>query len=144
MEIKSTRKYVRNAPDKIRILSSMIKNKGYEYAVSQLEFCGKQAAKPLILTLKQALDQAKDKNMGVEKLTIKEIRVDEGPKLKRRLILHQGRSSMLLKRMAHISIILTDDQKISEARNPKKIAKVQNSKVKEPIAKVAKGASDES
>lgn len=118
MEIKSSRRFIKTAPDKIRILSQMLKGKNYPQAIAQLQFSAKAAAKPLILVLKQAKDQVKERALDEEQLIIREIRVDEGPKLKRRLIRHQGRSTPILKRMSHLTIILTDENK-SEVQNQK-------------------------
>lgn len=120
MEIKTTAKFIRTAPDKIRILSNLVKGKTIEQALIQLQFSGRAAAKPLILVLKQAKDQAKDKNIKGD-LVVKTMQVNEGPKLKRRRILHQGRATAILKRMSHITIVL------SEQSN----AKVKTQKVKE-------------
>lgn len=119
--IKSSARFVRTAPDKVRILSGLIKNKNIENALNQLAFAGKYAAKPLSLVLKQAKAQIKDKNYDEETMLIKEIRIDEGPKLKRRRIRHQGRATAILKRMSHITIILKNNVSTkSEIINPKK------------------------
>ena len=109
MEIKSTAKFIRVSPDKLRILTSMLKNKSYNFGMDQLQVSTKDAAKPLINLLKQAKDSIKDQNINEESLFIKEIRIDEGPKLKRRRILHQGRATQILKRMSHATIVLTDN-----------------------------------
>lgn len=109
MNFTSKQKFAKIAPDKIRILSSMIKDQKADWALSQLEFSGKIGAKPLMLAIKQAMDQIKDKGLNLEDFHIATTQVDEGPKLKRRRILHQGRSSMILKRMSHVTVILTDE-----------------------------------
>jgi large subunit ribosomal protein L22 len=107
--IKTGARFVRTAPDKIRNLAGLVRGKNLDYALQQLEFAGKFAAKPLGLVLKQAKAQIKDQNLVENDFTIKEVRVDEGPKLKRRRICHQGRSTAILKRMSHITITLTND-----------------------------------
>jgi large subunit ribosomal protein L22 len=106
--VKSSARFVRTAPDKVRILVGLIKNKKIEDALAQLEFAGKYAAKPLILVLKQAKAQIKDRNLVEDNMIIKEMRVDEGPKLKRRRIRHQGRATAILKRLCHITILLNE------------------------------------
>lgn len=106
MEVKSTRRFIKTAPDKIRILSPMLKGKNYPQAIAQLQFSARAAAKPLILVLKQAKDQVKEQISNEEQLKVKEIRVDEGPKLKRRRIRHQGRATPILKRMSHLTVVL--------------------------------------
>ncbi len=109
MQIKSQAKFTRTAPDKIRILSSLVKGKDIDKAITQLMFSGRAAAKPLILVLKQAKNQAKDKDLKGD-LKVVSVQVDEGPKLKRRRIRQQGRATAILKRGSHITIILQDDR----------------------------------
>ena len=123
MNIIAKEKFTRTAPDKIRILTNFIKGKDAEWAIDQLTYSGKMAAKPLILALKQAKDQIKDKSNGdIEKFLIKEVRIDEGPKLKRRRIKHKGMSTAILKRGSHVTVILTDEKVIKlekEKNGPK-------------------------
>lgn len=111
MQITSTTRFSGSTPDKIRILRKLVVNKTYPVAMAQLEFSGREAAKTLILLLKQAKDQVKDQIINDEEITIKELRVDEGPKLKRRRIRHQGRATAILKRMAHASVVLVTEDK---------------------------------
>lgn len=127
MEIRATAKFVRTAPDKIRILSNLVKNKTIKQALTQLNFSGRAAAKPIILVLKQAKDQAKDKNIKGD-LVVKTIQVDEGPKLKRRRIRHQGRATAILKRGSHITIVLSDNGNQKISASAKATADKQNQK----------------
>lgn len=122
MIITSTTKFIRVAPDKLRILSQMLKNKSYDFALTQLKFSGRAAAKPLINLLKQAKDSQKEK-FDDQTFFIKEIRINEGPKLKRRRILQQGRATTILKRMAHATIVLSDE-KSKKNNNPIKKEKI--------------------
>lgn len=111
MNFTAKAKFIKIAPDKIRVLSSMIKNQKTDWALSQLEYAGISGASPLINALNQALDQVKSKSLNPDDFRILTTQVDEGPKLKRRRILHQGRSTMILKRMSHVTVILTDEKK---------------------------------
>ena len=106
--IQSGARFVRTAPDKIRLLAGLVKGKTLSKSLEQLQFAGKYAAKPLSLVLKQLKAQLKDQNLVEEDFKVAEIRVDEGPKLKRRRLRHQGRATAILKRLSHITIILTD------------------------------------
>jgi large subunit ribosomal protein L22 len=129
MEIVARSRFVRTAPDKIRLLSAVIKDKGVEDAISSLNNTSKYASHPLILVLKQAKDQIKEKDGAIDKFKIKQVQIDEGPKLKRRRIRHQGRATAILKRMSHITIILTDNE-ISNIKNLPDSKAGQKSKVK--------------
>jgi len=108
--IKSGARFVKTAPDKVRILAGLVRGKNLNYGIEQLEFAGRYAALPLSLVLKQARAQIKDQNLVEEDFKVAEMRVDEGPKLKRRRIRHQGRATAILKRMSHITIIMTDNE----------------------------------
>jgi len=120
MEVIARARYVKDAPDKIRILSEVIKNKMVDEAINQLKFTGREASKSLILVLKQGESQIKQKDLQVEDFKIKSLQVDEGPKLKRRRIHAKGRSTMILKRMSHIKIVLQSDKEIKKAIKPGK------------------------
>lgn len=109
MEIKTSARFVKTAPDKVRILSDLVKGKTISKSLDQLQFAGKYAALPISLVLKQARAQIKDQNLVEDDFQVREFRVDEGPKLKRRRICHQGRSTAILKRMCHIIIIMSDN-----------------------------------
>ncbi|AKM82690.1 TPA: 50S ribosomal protein L22 [Candidatus Berkelbacteria bacterium] len=111
MNFISKQRFSKIAPDKIRILSSMIKGQKVDWALAQLEFSGKIGSKSLINAIKQAMDQVKVKGLNIDDFRISTTQVDEGPKLKRRRIRHQGRSTMILKRMSHVAVILTDEIK---------------------------------
>lgn len=124
-------KFVKVAPDKIRILSSMIKGQKTDWALAQLEFSGIAGAIPLINAIKQAMDQVKAKSLTIDDFKIATTQVDEGPKLKRRRIRHQGRSTMILKRMAHVTVVLTDELKDKKSEDKvKDSAKLMTKAVK--------------
>jgi len=118
MEFVSRARFIKNTPDKLRILTYMLKGKTINSAISALKFSGKIAARPLILVLKQAKSQARDLNLNEEDLRVKSVAINEGPKLKRKRICHQGRATAILKRSAHINVFLTDakPQKVAESK----------------------------
>jgi large subunit ribosomal protein L22 len=125
--IRTSARFVKTAPDKIRILAGLVKGKNISKALDQLAFAGKYAATPLSMVLRQAKAQIKDQNLVENDFTVSEMRVDEGPKLKRRRIRHQGRSTAILKRMSHITIILKE--------NDSQKSKVESRKEKPKLVK---------
>lgn len=127
-QILSKRRFVKTTPDKIRLISHNIKGRSPTQALAILDFSGKAAAKPLKLAIKSALAIAKDKNLNENDLIIKNILVNEGPKLKRRRIIQQGRATAILKRMSHITVVLTDEK--SKVKNPKSKRKPSKQKIK--------------
>jgi len=129
-EIISRARFVRTPPDKIRYLVKMIKGKEVNRAISLLGFSPNEARKPLMLVLKNAISIAKDlpsrqagKNID-EPIYIKTIIVDEGPKLKRRRIIHRGRATSILKRQSHITVVLSEQPK-SKVKSQKIIQKYE-------------------
>lgn len=128
--VKSGARFVKTAPDKIRILAGLVKGKTLDKALDQLQFAGKYAAKPLSLVLRQLKAQIKDLNLLEDDFRVTEVRVDEGPKLKRRRIRHQGRSTAILKRMSHITVIMKEQKVIVKKEvkdiKPKLVEEVKN------------------
>ena len=61
-------------------------------------------------TLKSAVANALNKNKQLDEdmLYIKEIRIDEGPRLKRVWFRGRGRADQLLKRMCHITVVVDE------------------------------------
>lgn len=107
-------RFIRCAPDKIRILSQVLIGKSIEEGLNILNHTSRSAAKPLMLILKNGINQAQDRNLDRD-IKISAIRVNEGPKLKRRRLIHRGRAVPILKRMSHILINLH----VIKKNNPK-------------------------
>ena len=61
--VKSGARFVKTAPDKVRILAGLVKGKTLQKGLDQLQFAGKYAALPLSLVLKQLKAQLKDLNL---------------------------------------------------------------------------------
>lgn len=136
MEVKATLKYLRIAPRKVRLLANLIRGKKVEQARTLLNFSLKRGSQPLIKLLEGAIANARHNFQLEEKdLWISEIKVDEGPKLKRWRARARGRAAEIQKKTSHVSLILSGEP---SARAPKrKIAKPEEEKVakKEEIAK---------
>ena len=56
-----------------------------------------------------------NKKLGEDMLYIKELRIDEGPRMRRVWFRARGRADMLVKRMCHISCVVEEIGKKSEA-----------------------------
>jgi large subunit ribosomal protein L22 len=63
----------------------------------------------MLKLIKSGIASAKAKNMEPAKLRIKELRVDEGKRLKRWLPAPRGRSYNIRKPTSHITLTLTDE-----------------------------------
>lgn len=110
-------RFIRIAPRKLRLVANCLKNKKVSQALNILSFTPKAASLHLQSVLKSGQAQAKDRNYA-DNLYIKTIAVNEGPRLKRRRIIHRNRATSILKRRSHITVVLSEQQK-SEARSSK-------------------------
>jgi large subunit ribosomal protein L22 len=90
----------------------MLKGLKASEALARLEFVTKSAAKPLAQVIKSALANGKNPPAGGQapELTIKNILVDEGLKMKRRDTSHGARygGGVKIKRTSHVTVILTE------------------------------------
>ena len=99
--------YLRIAPRKVRLVADLIRNKKLPEAVGILNFTKKRAAKDILKLLHSGMIAfALEHRVPQESLIIKEIQVNEGPRLKRYLPRAYGRASLILKRSSHIKITL--------------------------------------
>lgn len=106
MEIVSERKFTKVAPRKVRLITSAIKRtKDPKQALIILSFLPKIAAIPVRLALQTALADARN-TFKVRSITLKNIIVNEGPRLKRSQPVSRGSAHPILKRTSHVRVIL--------------------------------------
>ncbi len=92
---------------KLRPIADAIRGKSAQWAVGFLSTAANQRTRPVKKLLVSAIANAKDrKNVGIDKLVVYEIRVDQGPIVKYFKPGAQGRSMPQRKRSSHMSIIL--------------------------------------
>jgi large subunit ribosomal protein L22 len=110
MEVKAVAKYVRISPVKVRRLIHAIKGKPVEAGLNILKFMPQKAAGIVEKTVRSAVSNAdQHPDIDVDMLVIRNIIVDQGPTLKRFRARARGRGTRILKRTAHITIILAED-----------------------------------
>jgi|SRR3989344_978615 len=106
-EVTAQLNRLRVAPRKVRAVANFIKGKDVVKALYQLEFLMKRSAPHLIKLLKSAISNAEHNyNMVKENLYIKDLKVDEGVKLKRFKAKGFGRAARIQKKTSHIEIVL--------------------------------------
>lgn len=110
MEYQATAKYLRTAPRKLRLVADAIRKMSPQSALDYLEQVPKLAARPLLVTLKSAISNAKQKNVNLEVLNFKTIEVMGGPALKRWHAVSRGSAHAYKKRMTHVRVILTEKE----------------------------------
>lgn len=109
MEVKAIAKYVRISPQKVRKLVDAVKGKPVEEGLNILKFMPQKAASIVEKTIKSAVANADQyPDMDVDSLVIQNITADQGPTLKRFKARARGRGTRILKRTAHITVILSE------------------------------------
>ena len=123
--ITASLKNFRQSPRKVRSVANLVRGKSVPQALNTLNFLDKKAADPLCSLLKSAIANAKN-NHSIEKedLIIKELRVDVGYILKRRMPRARGMAYPINKRTSHILLVLAPiREKKENKKSEEKIAK---------------------
>ncbi len=105
--ITASLKNFRQSPRKVRSVANLVRGKTVEQALNTLNFLSKKASDPLYTLLQSAIANAKN-NFKIEKdgLFIKELRVDVGYTLKRRMPRARGSASPINKRTSNVKLVL--------------------------------------
>lgn len=113
---KAEAKYLLIAPSKVRRVADTIRRKPYSEAIALLEHLPHKGAKLLYKVVKSAAANAlyQNKKLDEDMLYIKELLVNEGPRMKRMWIRGRGRADILQRRMSHIKVVVDEIQKVGE------------------------------
>lgn len=111
---KAVAKYLMVSPSKVRPVANLVRGKGYTEAVAILEAMPQKGSNLILKVLKSAAANALDQNkkLDEESLYVSEIRVNEGPRLKRVWARSHGKRDILLKRMSHITVVVDENAKV--------------------------------
>ena len=105
--MRAVAKYVRIAPRKARLVADEVRGKSYPEAAALLRFTNKRAAQIIGVVVDSAAANAEhNTEADTNELFIREIRVDEGPTIKRYQPRAMGRATMIRKRTSHITVQL--------------------------------------
>jgi large subunit ribosomal protein L22 len=128
VEVRSTYKYARISPFKVREVTREIQGLPVSAALDVLAFTPKKAAFMINKTLKSAIANAENNaNLKADGLVVKEAIVGEGPTFKRIMSRARGSASRVQKRTSHIRIVLSDEIAI-ETRETRKAKRDQEKK----------------
>jgi large subunit ribosomal protein L22 len=107
---QATAKFLIVSPYKIRPVAALIRRKLYPEAMAMLENMPHKGARLIRKTLKSAASNALSLNKRLEEdmLYVKEVLIDEGPRMKRVWFRGRGRADTLLKRLSHIKITVDE------------------------------------
>ena len=106
MEFIATQKFLLLSPKKIRPIVDVARALTPAKAIEVLPFTGKKAAESIVKVIKTAIANANQKGVSPDNLRFKEIRVSEGPRLKRGKAISRGRWHPFKRRMSHIRVVL--------------------------------------
>jgi large subunit ribosomal protein L22 len=113
---KAVTKFLIASPYKVRPVADLVRRKAYPEAMSILENMPHKGARLIGKTMKSAASNALDRNKKLDEdmLYVKEVRIDEGPRMKRVWFRARGRADMLLKRMCHVTVVIDEIGKAGE------------------------------
>jgi len=114
---RATSKWLIASPFKVRPVADLVRAKPYTEAMAILENMPHKGATLIRKVVASAAANALNKNrkLGEDMLYIKDLRIDEGPRLKRIWFRARGRADMQLRRMCHISCVVDEIGKKTEA-----------------------------
>ncbi|MCL2765539.1 MAG: 50S ribosomal protein L22 [Treponema sp.] len=103
-------KFLIGSPYKIRPVADLVRRKPFPEAISILENMPHKGAKLIRKTVKSAASNAlsDNKKLDEDMLYVREIYVDDGPRLKRIWFRGRGRADMQLKRLCHITVVVDE------------------------------------
>jgi len=108
--VRATSKYVRVSPRKARLIADQVRGKHIDDARSLLEFSPRSVADDISKVIESAAANAEaNHDLIGDEMVVAEIRVDEGPTLKRFRPRAMGRATPIHKRTCHISVALTPE-----------------------------------
>jgi len=112
IDVKAKLRYFHTAPRKMRLLADLIRGLPLKEAKAQVMFSDKESAPSFLKLLKSAESNAKHNfKIEPEKLYVKEVKIDDGPILKRYMPRARGRATMIRRRTSHITVVL-DEKKL--------------------------------
>jgi large subunit ribosomal protein L22 len=106
-------KFLLISPSKVRRVANNIRRKRYTDVVALLDVLPHKGAKLLRKVVKSAAANAlyQNKNLDEDMLYVRELLVNEGPRMKRMWLRGRGRADMLQKRMSHIIVVVDEISK---------------------------------
>lgn len=112
MEARAIAKYIRISPKKARPVADLVRGKKLQKAYDILAHTGKRAAEPIAEAIRSAQANLEDQDpaSSPQMTKVKELRIDEGPTLKRWLPRAMGRATPINKRSSHITVVVSNNE----------------------------------
>jgi large subunit ribosomal protein L22 len=104
---KAVTKFIRISPRKARLAADLIRGLAIDEARAQLMFSRLRAGRLLGKTLESAVSNAEQfLDLEGRELKVVEVRVDEGPRLKRSKSRSKGSAVPVIKRTSHFTVVV--------------------------------------
>ncbi|ARW84128.1 50S ribosomal protein L22 [Aeromonas dhakensis] len=109
MEAIAKHRYARTSAQKARLVADQVRGLSVDKALNILTFSPKKAAVLVKKVLESAIANAEhNEGADIDALRVATIMVDEGPSMKRIRPRAKGRADRILKRTAHITVVVSD------------------------------------
>ena len=104
-------RFVRVSPQKARLVADLIRGHGCGDAINILRATNKRIAPQVEKVLRSAINNAENtsSDVDVDKLYVKSVYVNDGPRMKRLRPAPMGRAYRYQRRMAHIVVEVSDE-----------------------------------
>jgi large subunit ribosomal protein L22 len=108
MEAKAVAKHLRMSARKLRPVADLVREKKLPEVYNILAHTNRRGASMLVKAIRSAHANLEDQDPTArpEATSIKELRVDEGPTMKRWMPRAMGRATPINKRTSHITVIV--------------------------------------
>jgi large subunit ribosomal protein L22 len=108
-EYKVFVKNVAQSPLKLRLVANMVRGKKVELAINELTFLNKKGSLFVLKAIKSGMANAKSlHDVAAANLYIKTIAINEATGLKRGRVASRSHVASILKRRAHINLVLAE------------------------------------
>lgn len=103
-------KYLMASPSKVRPVADLVRRKPYSDAIAILDNLPHKGARLIRKVVMSAVANALSQNrkLDEEMLYVRELRIDDGPRMRRVWFRARGRADMLVKQMCHISVVVDE------------------------------------
>ncbi|MEW6033773.1 MAG: 50S ribosomal protein L22 [Chloroflexota bacterium] len=111
MKVKAVSKDVRISPQKVGMITEMVRGKRVEEALTMLKFMPSPAARAVAKTIKSAAANAENNyQMLPTEMRIADIFAGKGHVARRFRPQARGRVAPILRRASHIAVVLTEEK----------------------------------
>lgn len=109
MDVKAIAKEVRISPIKLRLMADLVRGKSTTEAQNILRNYNSKSARVILKVVDSAVANAvNNNNLDESKLFVKEIRVDMGTTLKRRVPGSRGSIDKFYHRRSHVTVVVSE------------------------------------